>query len=61
MIITFTSELKHTAKELKNEALLLANRGKEPSEFIIQNILNYSKNLEVKKTRLIPFVEFLKS
>lgn len=33
----------------------------EPSEFTIQNILNFSKNLEVKKSETIGTFDYLKS
>jgi hypothetical protein len=61
MILTFTSEFEHTAKENKKEAPLLAFGSDEPSDLTLQNILNYSKNLEVKQAKLLPFIEFLKS
>jgi len=61
MTQTFTLDLDFTAKQTKKEQengyLELA----EPSENTIQNILNFSKNLEVKQSKLIKAVEFLKS
>ena len=61
MIQTFTPALDitvaDTEKESKNNFFDLA----EPSNLTIQNILNYSKNLEVKQSRLIREVELMKS
>lgn len=33
----------------------------EPSLFTIQNIINYSKNLEIKQSLFLKEIEFLKS
>ena len=61
MILTFTSEFEHTAKKQKKETPVLGLSSEEPSENTLNNILNYSKNLEVKKLKLLPYLEFLKS
>jgi hypothetical protein len=61
MILTFTSEFEHTAKQTKKEPSLSAFGSNEPSDLTLQSILNYSKNLEVKQAKLLPFIEFLKS
>jgi hypothetical protein len=61
MIKTFTSEFEHTAKEHKKERQLFGLSSEVPSENALKNILNYSKNLEVKQSKLLPYLEFLKS
>ena len=62
MIETFTSEFEHTAKKQQKEPLLFDNKSsEEPSENALMNILNYSKNLEVKPSKLLPYLEFLRS
>jgi hypothetical protein len=61
MTQTFTSASDFTAeqpqKELKNTFLASA----EPSENTIQNILNFSKNLEIKQSKLVNFIELIRS
>jgi hypothetical protein len=47
----------NTDKEQKQEFLNVA----EPSLQVIQNILSYSKNLEVKKSEMMNDIEFIKS
>ena len=37
------------------------NNSEEPSEFCINNILNYSKNLEVKKSSTLGYLDFIRS
>ena len=37
------------------------NNSEEPSDFCINNILNYSKNLEVKQSSSLGFVDYLRS
>lgn len=63
---TFTLEfdtlnIANEEKELK--AILFNDNQKqdEPSSFCINNILNYSKNLEVKKSDSLGHVDFLRS
>jgi len=63
---TFTLEfdtlnIGNEEKELK--AILFSDNQKqdEPSDFCINNILNYSKNLEVKKSATLGHVDFLRS
>lgn len=63
---TFTLEfdtltIAKEEKELK--AILFSDNQKqdEPSDFCINNILNYSKNLEVKKSHTLGHVDFLRS
>lgn len=61
MTQTFTLDLDFTAKniekELKSQFLEIA----EPSEKTIQNILNFSRNLEIKKSRFLPPIEVIRS
>lgn len=61
MTQTFTQALDFTAndteKEQKNAFLEFA----EPSNYTIQNILNFSRNLEVKQSKLVKTIELLKS
>ncbi len=61
MTQTFTLDLDFTAintkREQKNAFLEIA----EPCENTLQNILNFSKNLEVKKSNLIKSIDFLRS
>ena len=61
MIQTFTLDLdftaKNTEKEQKNALLQFA----EPSKTTIANILNFSRNLEIKQSKLINSIELLKS
>lgn len=61
MTKTFTPSLDFTAtpseKEQKNTFLEIA----EPSNQTIQNILNFSKNIEVKQSKFVKEIEFLKS
>lgn len=61
MMQTFTPASDFTAeqpqKESKNTFLDLA----EPSENTIQNILNFSKNLEIKQSNLVNHIELIKS
>jgi hypothetical protein len=63
---TFTLEfdtlnIANEEKELK--AILFSDSQKqdEPSDFCINKILNYSKNLEVKKSSTLGHVDFLRS
>lgn len=60
---TFNTDI-HT--KLQNETPLLCFENsdfinKEPSELSIQNILNFSRNLEVKKSEKIGVFDYLKS
>jgi hypothetical protein len=63
---TFTLEFDtlNIAKEEKElKAILFSDNQKqdEPSSFCINNILNYSKNLEVKKSDSLGHIDFLRS
>lgn len=61
MTKTFTLDLdfnaNYTKKEQKNTFLEVA----EPSARTLQNILNFSKNLEVKHSKLVRSIEMMKS
>jgi len=61
MTQTFTLDLDFTAHETKKEQKNTFLDIAEPSENTIQNILNFSKNLEVKQSSLIKTIEMLKS
>ena len=63
---TFTLEFDtlNIAKEEKElKAILFSDNQKqdEPSDFCINNILNYSKNLEVQKSASLGTIDFLRS
>lgn len=60
MTQTFTLDLDLTAKQNEkefNQEFDFAG----PSEQTIQNILNFSRNLEVKKSEFLKSIELLKS
>jgi hypothetical protein len=61
MTQTFTSNLNETAtrskKDLKDQFADFA----EPSKNVIDNILNFSKNLEIKRSKFIDTIEVIKS
>ncbi len=61
MTQTFTPALDFTADDTKKEQKNTFLEFAEPSNNSIQNILNYSKNLEVKPSELLKTVEFVKS
>ena len=61
MTRTFTSNLNETAiKSAKDHEDQLPNFA-EPSKNVIDNILNFSKNLEVKKSKFVDTIETIKS
>lgn len=61
MTKTFTQSpdltVEHTIKEEKIPFIPFTG----PSTTVIQNILNFSRNLEVKTSRFMPPIEILKS
>jgi hypothetical protein len=61
MTQTFTQStdltVEHAIKEEKIPFIPFA----EPSENVINTILNYSKNLEIKRSGLLPPIEMIKS
>ena len=60
MTQTFTPDLDLTAEKLEKLEKSLSYNA-EPSNTTIQNILNYSRNLEVKQSSLINHIEMIKS
>jgi hypothetical protein len=66
MMSTSTQALDFTEKQLKetteDQQIDPSDDGFEsPSLKTIQAILNYSKNLEVKKSKFVPEIEFIRS
>lgn len=61
MTQTFTPDLDLTAQDTEKELTAGFLSHAEPSKGTIQNILNYSRNLEIKKSQLIPAIEIIKS
>jgi len=61
MTQTFTLDLDFTAKETEKEQKNTFLDIADPSENTINNILNYSKNLEVMQSGLIRSIILLKS
>ena len=60
MTQTFTSQIHETAIKTKKAQSELPEFA-EPSDNVLDNILNFSKNLEIKKSRFVDFVETIKS
>ena len=61
MTKTFTLHFDITEKKAKETKISNGNASAEPSAQTIQNILNYSKNLEVRRSANLSFIEFVKS
>lgn len=61
MTQTFTLSPEITANEPTQKENNQLPAFAEPSKNTIQNILNYSKNLEVRPSRLLKEVDYLKS
>jgi hypothetical protein len=61
MTKTFTLDLDFTANDIKKEQKNTFLNIAEPSERTLQNILNFSKNLEVKHSKLVRSMEWIKS
>lgn len=61
MIKTSTPIFDLTAEQSQTEKAIALADFVEPSEKSIQAILNYSKNLEVRQSQLIPAIEIIKS
>jgi hypothetical protein len=61
MTQTFTSNINETAtksnKDPKDQFVNFA----EPSKNVINNILNFSKNLEIKRSKFVDMIELVKS
>jgi hypothetical protein len=61
MVKTFTPALDFIAEQNEKEAKDTSFGLSEPSQNVIQTILNYSRNLEVKQSKLLRNLELLKS
>jgi hypothetical protein len=61
MTKTFTLDLDFTANDIKKEQKNTFLNIAEPSERTLQNILNFSKNIEVKHSKLVRSMEWIKS
>ena len=61
MTKTFTSDLEFTAKPTEKDQENPSFQIAEPSFQTIQNILNFSKNLEVKPSEMLKTVDFMRS
>lgn len=61
MIQTFTLDLDFTAKSTEKEQKNTFLEFAEPSKNTLATILNFSRNLEVKQSKLINSIELLKS
>lgn len=61
MTETFTPGLDLTVKPTAEEQKIPLADFAEPSENVIKNILNFSKNLEIRPSRLIREIELIKS
>ncbi len=61
MTRTFTSELNETAIKTAKDHEDQLPEFAEPSKNVIDNILNFSKNLEVKKSKFVDTIEAIKS
>jgi hypothetical protein len=61
MTETFTQGTDLTVERVTKEEKIPFVPSAEPSENVIRTILNFSKNLEVKTSRLLPPIEVMKS
>lgn len=61
MTQTFTQIINLTAKIRKEEKKIPSFEDAVPSETVVQTILNFSKNLEIKHSKLVPAIEMMKS
>lgn len=61
MTQTFTLDFDFTAKNTGAEARKEFPEQAEPSENTLKNILNFSRNLEVKRSTLLETVDWMKS
>jgi hypothetical protein len=61
MIKTFTPDLHFTTSDKQIAKENTVDSAAEPSFLVIQNILNFSKNLEVHQSGMTGFVEIIKS
>ena len=66
MTQTFTSNLNETATKLEKENYhqlsdACSYKDAEPSKNVIDNILNFSRNLEIKRSKFVAAIEVMKS
>jgi len=61
MTKTFTSKLNETAIKSETDQADQFPQFAEPSKNVIDNILNFSKNLEIKKSRFVDTIEVIRS
>jgi hypothetical protein len=61
MTKTFTLSLDITEKTKKEAKLPEVIQNAEPSAQTLQNILNFSKNLQVLKSNTLQYIEVMKS
>ncbi|MES2681683.1 MAG: hypothetical protein V4635_17440 [Bacteroidota bacterium] len=61
MTETFTHGLDLNVKPSPEEPKIPFAGFAEPSKNVIQNILNFSKNLEIKRSKFVSDIELIKS
>ena len=61
MIKTFTPDFDFTIDTKSKKRQNVYSSKVEPSDAVINAILNYSKNLDIKPAKHVPFIEFIKS
>ncbi|MBL7922057.1 MAG: hypothetical protein JNJ40_17210 [Bacteroidia bacterium] len=61
MTRTFTSNLNETAIKTETDLGDQLPEFAEPSKNVIDNILNFSKNLDVKRSKFVETIETIKS
>ena len=61
MTSTFTPNLNETTIKLEKDYQNQFPDFVDPSKNVINNILNFSKNLDVKKSRFVDAIEIMKS
>ena len=61
MTQTFTPRPTLTETPKKNETENVFNDDKGPSDSVIRTILSFSKNLEIRQSRLLPALELIRS
>jgi len=61
MTETFTKSPDFTVEHPPKEAKIPFVHFAEPSENVIRNILNFSNNLEIKSSKFLASIQFIKS
>jgi len=61
MTQTFTSNINETATKSNKDPKDQFSNFSEPSKNVINNILNFSKNLEIKRSKFVDMIELVKS